>query len=624
MTQPDLGVSDADFIGIVGSPTSTHTLHVDLVGDSGTRPINGQMVVVAPLDRDGVTEYGIGTVTGVEQRNRYHEDPALRGVIASRGGIPGLTGRADIKTATVAVQAVFRPEGPVGGAMTFAPSTGDRVHLANAALLTELAQRATSDLFFLGHAYRQNIVLPLSLPDYSGSRGASHGSFFGPSGSGKTRLAAFTLASQLRHLNMGVLLIDPQGQFSTTARVRSEVGVDIRRVAADQGRRVHALSIAREVRLPEDEDLFTGLLVDGRRNFFQASSLLGVTGSEKAKDVQEMVTMWLANRHGWSDGDVELLLDDMVEFVRDQATTGSIYSGIDRGNEEDLEIPENDDKPANRLYHNLNAVLSPGRYPHRDGAGRRASLLSALADVFPLFTEHGPGGASRVPVEGIVTDLCDSELGGAPRPLYVLSLVDPEARGWTALEGARAQSTILRVLLSRLEAEAQDRYLNRPNHPANVLVFLDEAARFASPKSNTTGGRDIAEDLARYMREIRKYAVGFYLVLQEPAALHDSIWKQLRNGFQVFAGGLVGSDLERVREQVGSPETMRLYGQLAQPSATNPVYPFMLCGNLSPLSATSAPMFMQAFTDPEQWVRVNRSYGGWLPGHYHAEDVWVR
>lgn len=622
----DLSLPPEEMIGVVGSSTSTHTVHVDLVGSARERSINGRMVVIAPVDHLGNREFALGTVTDVEQTNIYHTNPALRGVIANRGSIPGLTERADIKTATVAVQSAFRTDGnrltPVGGAMSFAASTGERVYLATADIVGTLATQATADVFYLGHLYRQpGVPLPLSVPDFAGSRGGSNASFFGPSGSGKTYVATFALASQLRHLNMGVLVVDPQGQFTTTARVATELGVDVRKIAEDQGRAVHQMSVARDIRLPEKPDLMTTMLADGKRNFFGSSSLLGVTGGEKASDVQDLINMWLGNQRGWSDWDLGALLEGIVEFVRDQAASGAIYAGIDRGNGDDLDLPENDDKPANRLYHNLNAVLEPDRYPNRDGAGRRQRIETALRDVFPLFTSTRGGDTpgERVPVRTMVEDLCDSELGGKPRPLYLLTLAGGNGR--SALDSPRTQSTILRVLLADLEDAAQHRYLHRPKHPANVLVFMDEAARFASPRSSTEGGKDIAEDLARYMREIRKYSVGFWLILQEPAALHESIWKQLRNGFQVFAGGLVGSDLEKVREQVGSPSTMRLYSQLAQPSTTNPVYPYMLCGNVSPLSATSAPLFMQAFTDPEDWVRTNKS-AGWLSGTFHAEDTW--
>src|SRR5699024_10413114 len=168
------------------------------------------------------------------------------------------------------------------------------------------------------------------------------------------------------------------------------------------------------------------------------------------------------------------------------------------------------------------------------------------------------------------------------------------------------QGVILRAVLSAVERVAQWRY-QETDSPANVLVAVDEAARYTSVQARRGDQQELVEDMARYFRELRKYAVGFVLILQEPSALDESIWKQLRNGFRAFAGGLVGNDLEKVREQIGAGGAMRLYEQLAQPSKDNPVYPFMLCGSFSPLAATSSPLFMETFSgrgSSERWAEA--------------------
>ena len=226
-----------------------------------------------------------------------------------------------------------------------------------------------------------------------------------------------------------------------------------------------------------------------------------------------------------------------------------------------------------------------------------------------MFTEHGPGGATRVPIVDIAKALTTFDIGTAgarkAAPFYLLVLAgDVAGPGGEdtevvkALSRTETQAVILRTLFAHIEGQARWQY-SEGRESANLLIAMDEAARYTSDAGEGTA-RAIASDMARYFRELRKYGVGFTLILQEPSSMHDSIWKQMRNGFRAFAGGLVGNDFDRVREQVGDADAMNLYRQLAQPSKDNPVYPWMLCGAFSPLRAR-LPGFMESFTSNRRW-----------------------
>lgn len=622
---------DAARIGVIGSDTTTGTLVVDLVAESRRRSINGRMVVVAVEDADGTTEYGLGTVTDIQNTNQYHANPSLRGVIAIRGRIGNLTAAGDIKTATVDVQGAFRPVRsrflPIGGSLTFAPDTGSPVYLVTPEIVDFLATQTTKDLFYLGTMYRQpGVNLPMSNHDFSDARGAENAAFFGPSGSGKTNFATLHVGAAMRHLQMGVLLIDPQGQFTTNAKIRRELPLDLRALAEAQGRDVVQLSVALEVRLPDDPSMFVDML--GTTPFFHAPGMLGTT--TKSRDVQAMVVSWLEEQKNWSEKDAETLLLALVEHVKALAGTGSVYAGLKMPENEGEELPGDDSKPANRLFHNLNAVVHPERYPTRGGEARKKSLLGIFGPFLNLFSPEGPGGTgARQKIGDITHHVTENNPGSVgqrkPRPLFILSLADKiggqrgEVTAVTkALASPETQTIILRTLFQKLEGVARWRY-QETDYPANVLVVMDEAARFTSVKERRGDERQFPEELGRYFRELRKYAVGFVLILQEPVALHESIWKQLKNGFRAFAGGLVGSDLDRVREQIGSGGALRLYQQLAAPSKDNPVYPFMLVGNASPLAVTSTPLFMEVFGSADEWARANSR---WLPGMFNITDIW--
>lgn len=639
-----MALPEENRVGVVGSQTTTSTLVVDLVGAAKARSVVGRMVMIRPADYEGCHEYSVGTVTEVVNRNRFHEDPALRGVVSLRGAIGGLTGRADIMTAEVEMSAAFRETNgrirPVGGGTTFAPHTGEPVYLASNEIVQAIAQGATSDLFYLGNIYRQpDVLLPLSVPDFAGARGGSMAGFFGPSGSGKSSIGTLYVASQMRHPEMGFLLIDPQGQFTTNSKVGRELPLDLRALAEAQGRPVVQLSVAKQVRLPNEPEMFTDML--GNASFFHSRAMVGA--QNQGPSVAELVKDWLMrdDQKRWSDSDPGPLLDSMAEFLMNQARVGNVFSTLTRADEPGDDLPVDDTKPGNRFFHNMRSVLHPEEYDtsERDGAQRRDRMLRTFAPLLNLFSTHGPDGkGERVEIKAIIRAVTNTDTGSTgkkrPRPFFVLTLADrivgergEDTALTNALTSEETQGLILRTLFAALERSARWHY-QEGSDPANVMVVIDEAARFTSKKGRTEEQRDLAEELARYFRELRKYAVGFTLFLQEPASMNESIWKQLRNGFQMFAGGLVGSDLDRVKEQVGDRGALRLYSQLAQPSADNPVYPFMLSGSISPLSATASPLFLEAFTGRSvaaagaAWAKANARWLVPMTAGFDTTGIW--
>lgn len=609
----DIDLKQDARVGVIGSNSSTGSLTVDLVGDSRNRSLNGRLVLVSPQNYDGTTEYGVGTVTEITTTNTYHEDPALRGVIAQQGAIGNLTGRGDIKTAKIDMQSAFRHDGQtlsaIGGSLSFAPSTGESVFLANADSVRALCERTTKDLFYMGSVYQQkDIPLPLSFHDFSDARGAEMSGFFGPSGSGKTFTATMFAASQMRHTRQAFLLIEPQSQFTTNSKVKRELPLDLRALADAQGREVKQISVAQQIRLPEDPTLLCDLL--GGASFFGANRLIGA--NNQASNAHDVVEAFLETTPKWSSMTTEDLLNRILQHLIERVENDAVVVSK---------------SPKERLQRNLQAALDQDP---DGGQERYNALMRVFAPLHNIFSETTPQGTPRLKMNEIVKALCDPDIGSAgnrrARPFYILTLADQSADSEgretevsKAMRNSKTQMVILRTLFSAMESEARWLYQSEDLGTANLMVIMDEAARFTSDSHKDQEQRAMAADMARYFRELRKYAVGFTLILQEPSALNDSIWKQLQNGFRAFAGGMVGNDLDKVREQIGSGGAQSLYQQLARPSKDNPIYPWMLCGSISPLSVTSAPIFMEAFTSPSQWASTNKT---WLPGTFNISDIW--
>ena len=96
----------AEQIGVVGSPSDTTEITLDILENAENSRIRGQMVyIVLPHDKCRIAV--IGQISRVETQNRWHEDMAFRGIIKRQGELPHLSGRADVRTATLTVQAAF-------------------------------------------------------------------------------------------------------------------------------------------------------------------------------------------------------------------------------------------------------------------------------------------------------------------------------------------------------------------------------------------------------------------------------------------------------------------------------------------------------------------------------------
>src|SRR5712691_5018477 len=261
----------ADDVGIVGSPSTTLKITVDILEDATNYPLHGQLVYLAhPLEAHCLI--ALGTVTEILTSNRWHEDPNMRGVLKRYGKLPHLSAVGDVRTAEVLVQAAYLSESedpsqgdpPIesGGSLSMSPTTGASVARVTDKFLIQLLRRHQDKIIYLGHIYQnEQVRLPLIVRDFGraeegGAGEAYHTGIFGMTGSGKSVFAAYVIAAQLRHPHMAVLIMDPQGQFT------SERGLlfSLQEWAERVGRDVRTYAISNDLRLPQNGPLLAELL----------------------------------------------------------------------------------------------------------------------------------------------------------------------------------------------------------------------------------------------------------------------------------------------------------------------------------------------------------------------------
>ncbi len=93
--------------GVVGSPSSTAQLALDILGAAVGRKLVGELALFR-FTQDSAPHYAMGQITEVELRNVWHEDPTMRSLIRQRGRVDAVSGRQDTHLGQMVISAVFQ------------------------------------------------------------------------------------------------------------------------------------------------------------------------------------------------------------------------------------------------------------------------------------------------------------------------------------------------------------------------------------------------------------------------------------------------------------------------------------------------------------------------------------
>jgi len=568
-------------VGLVGSPSNTGVVTVDITEDAAAAPLHGQLVYLTHA-LGSSRLIAIGTITEISTSNRWHEDANMRGVLKRHGSLPHLSEIGDVRTAEVAIQAAYLaksadltkgdPPTEEGGALSMSPTTGSDVALVSDDFLSNLLRRHAKEVIYLGQIYRSKVKLPLRLrhfgPEAEGGSGESyHAGIFGMTGSGKSVLAAYFVAAYLRHPGMGVLIMDPQGQFT------GEEGLpfSLEDWAMGQGRRVLKYSISRDLRLRKDASLFADLL--GVTPFFRDS--LTIKTSENRESAVAEFTRLLRAVVNWDERNPSDVLSEVLTALsNNQNALTRIYAG---------------QQARNRLAGAIQGILN--NEPDREVA------LESFGPVHNLFAPTNADGGQRMSLWGVLSQALNAQ---GTRPLVI---IDFSGQGEDLLDSTSVKARLLRIVCSRLDKIASEQY--REGRGLNTLVVFDEAQRFAAQEPEEEESRQLADKLVDYVRTTRKYGLGWMFITQETGSLKRGIYGQLR--VRSFGYGLTsGSELQRLRDTIGDPAALEFYRSFVDPQAIQPPeYPFMLTGPVSPLSFTGAPVFLSVYTDFGKFCKAN-------------------
>ena len=587
-----LNKSDSVAVGVVGSPSDTQEITIDILETAETSRIVGQMVyLVLPHDKDKRVAV-LGQISRVETKNRWHEDIAFRGIIKRQGSLPHLSDRADVRTATLTVQAAFAVDLDEHGEeccredmLGTSPGTGVRVYLVRDAVLKSVLARYDNEIIYLGRVFGTEVKMPFTLRHFGRGAGgageAYHIGVFGKTGSGKSGLAAYMLLAYARHKKMGLLFIDPQGQFSTDRGLPFKLHKEMRKC----GREVKSYRLATEVRLREDADAFAKML--DKIGFFEK---IGIKSGDNRKYA------------------VESFADILRRVVKEMGGLDSAPIGLMKAA---LEALVADNRRMEYIY------ATPNR---RDQLAESIRELVANADereeirkkhfqpAHDLFLKKDSLGNERTGIWEIVSRI----IGEKDNPPLIFLDISSGGSSFRDQDIEEIQAMLLKEIANALRVQGEEAY--RQNNLLNCLVALDEAHRFV--RAYTRGGDDsemaeLTKTFVDAVRTTRKYGLGYMFITQTIASLHKEIIGQLRSC--AFGYGLtMGSEMAQLQDLVGDKEKLSLYSSFVDPQSAKQ-YPFMFTGPVSPLSFTGAPLFVQMFTDFADFTAANGELSHAMP-----------
>lgn len=580
-------------MGITGSPSTTLEIVIDITEDTKTDRTLGQMVYVC-VEEDGRHVLVIGQIIEIETKNRWHEDPAFKGVIKRHGSLPHLSGVADNRIATISVQASYDlgKENPEGYILGTSPSTGVKVHKMNNEVMETLMTVHQNSVTYIGKVYGTEVDLPFWFKhfdkDYSeknvrgeivyeekGAKDAYHIGVFGKTGSGKTVTAAMMLLGYAKNKNnVSILVLDPQSQFylddknllPSNKSLKDEI---------QKTMNYEKYKILEDICLPEeDAELFADLLLNN--DFIRQAFRLYTV--EKMELAAESIARYLEGRISHTNSFKLSNVTDKTKLLKDMF---------------ERFITPNGSKEEKEFSSYIMDIYSPKEYRNKlvrrltyliENIDKDQNLLKKWTCTLDLFSSKRKNGSDKIPINKIVSKIVEQNGN-----FIVLDISQNKGD----IENENLQARFVTLIESAIVDLGAKYYAL--GKKANCLVVMDEAHRFISSDSKDNKIQELTQEIVGSVRTTRKYGIGYMFITQTIESLDEEILRQMRI-FSFGYGLTSGQELRKVSEVVNNPAAIQLYKSFIDPSS-NGKFPFMFFGPISPLSFTGSPLFIEMYKD---------------------------
>jgi len=573
---------NAERIGVIGSPSSTGQLAIDILGTAVNKRLVGNLSVFK-YTQDGKDHYALGQITEIMMQNVWTQDPTMRGLIRQKGRVDPITERQDTHTAKMMISSVFEKRGNSfeQSILGTVPSTGTPIKLLDENIMNSLLADYQSELFYLGKAYGTNIKMPMWFKHFgAGTLGAGeayHIGVFGKTGSGKSILAIMMMLGYAKHKNMSVFVLDPQGQFS------KEFKRDELKKILDQKLSRHVEVISLHNMVLSGYDLFKRILITS--NFLR----------RRCQIIHE---------------DNQLRAADQIVNILEGRIGGQAILGQTTGKIKPWDAYKRES--FDRIWNSLlsNEQIQKSIYTSESPRGTMVSAIgSANVDevydewkkIANLFSYEGKTEAKVI--KDLVKEITQNS--GKTGKILIIDLSEmniPKDIYWTE----EMKYIVMGEFLSQLTRQAEEQY--KSDNLLNTLVILDEAHRLA-PRENPDNENlaQVKAILIDAIRTTRKFGLGWMFISQTLSSLDRDIINQIR--IYVFGFGLAwGVERSALLDLIsGQKEALSLYQMFRDPQSSlgEREYPFMTIGPISPLSFSGTPLFFTALKYPDEFLKIN-------------------
>ncbi|MEO0273166.1 MAG: ATP-binding protein [candidate division WOR-3 bacterium] len=575
-------ISSAEHIGTIGSPSSTSELSLDILGTAVGKKLVGELALFG-FSQDGKPHYALGQITEVQLRNIWLEDPTMRSLARQRGQVNPVSGQQDTHLGQITVSAVFSDEGNKfeQSMLGTVPATGTPIYLATDHILDKLLERYKDEIFYLGHVYGSTPKLPFWFKHFGiGPRGAGeayHIGIFGKTGSGKSVLAKMIVLAYSRYKDMGIFILDPQGEFARGLKKYTMFISGMENILCNKT----LSSLQKPFKLYDLDkialdrwSLFAQILMEFRF-FFE----LGI----KSPEYQEIAADYVKD-----------LLKNDPNITFESLNTNVLFLVLDYLN-----------KNIQRIYGTQTGIDRVrefiSEYRQKISSTMQNKILEIWNRTVSLFQ---PTADKRSP-QKIIEEIISPD---SVRPIVIIDLSKKPQEITQFVWDEKIKPLIIECFLSNLVVAADHFY--KEGKSLNTLVIIDEAHRLAPRgKLDNEKKEKVRSTLIDAVRTTRKYGLGWLFISQTLSSLDKEIIEQLRINF--FGFGLsMGTEFQALKELVGGiPNALKLYQSFRDPHSAfeseSKQYNFMTIGPVSPLSFAGTPLFLTAFNTPDDFLRAN-------------------
>ncbi len=559
-------VSNGENIGVIGSPSSTSEITIDILGTAVDKKLVGNLCTFE-YRQENRDQLALGQIVEVQMQNIWAQDPTMRELIRQRGRVEPVTERQDVHTANLMVSAVFTTDNNkvIPSMLGTVPATGTSIKLVDEEIMSSLFSDYNKDLFYLGRVYGNIVKMPMWFKHFGsvenkGLGEGQHIGVFGKTGSGKSVLAKMIITAYCKHPEMSIFILDPQGEFSKEFSSETKVGKLLKN---NLNRNIKILNLTNLV-FDFDKDLFKDLLVAS--GFF--------------KDL-----------YIWYEDHITRLIDKFLELLDE-------YKPWDYCKKEAFDLIWNklsEDDFLKKVIGTKDARERVLEGWNTLNSTKKDAIYKKWAGITNIFKFRGENSTKLKEV------LEKTQSAGN---LVIIDL-SYSSNVTDLIWNEEIQYIAIKQFLSGISNYSDIKYKDNKN--INSLVVIDEAHRLAPSEAQSESIEQIKSILIDAIRTTRKAGLGWMFISQTLASMDKEILMQLRT--YIFGFGLGwGSELRSLQDLIGgATSAIKLYQLFKDPQSTmgKREFPFMIKGPISPLSFSDSPLFLTALDYPQEFFDVN-------------------